>query len=180
MKKLIAYALIFALALSLLSACGGGGNTPAPPASDSSNSNVTQTDKPDNAKTEVAKTPEITVNPGDVVFDNDIVQIIYTETATDTISLDIHLVSKNNSDQEITIWTRDLAINEKKVGIGATFTNISPGKTDDEHWIMLTHKNLEGEGFSAGDIKTIQITFEVVPTSGKGILFEGTALFNIT
>jgi len=187
MKKLFTIMLILILAASMLTACSGNSNSGSgsstgsstPPASNNGGNSGTQTNTSGSEKPGEIKAPDITVKPGDVVFKNNIVTIFYEEIAVDSISMDICLQSINHSTQEITITTSDLVINDASVGIGYTFTNISPGKSDDQHWIILTHKNLEIEGFSAENIETVQITFTVTPLGKKDVLFEGAALFNI-
>ena len=195
MEKLLSTILAFVLTISLLAACGGAGGKSGSGSSneagsgnssgesaapDADNSESTAPAKmPGNDKSGEARTPDVTANPGDVVFDNDVVTIFYTKTTSDSISMDICLECKNNSDQEITAWTDGLVINGTGVGIGVIFSNIPPGKSDDNYVIMLTHQNLESEGFSAEDIETVQVTFRVESLENGDVLFEGTALLNL-
>jgi len=190
MKKFFAIMFIIILTLSLLTACGGNGNSGTGNSDNSSTpsaaDNTTPADTSGNndaetAKTdaETAKTPVVTVNPGDVVFDNDTVTILYEAVAVDSVSMDIRLQSTNNGENEITVTSEDLVINGVSVGIGYSFKNISPSNSSSDHWIILTHENLELEGFSAEDIQTVQITFTVTPLGQKDILFKGAARFNI-
>ena len=199
MKKQLLTVLALTLTVSLLAACGGAGGKgdsgsgndagsgnssgeSAPPAADDAaddSESAAPVKTPDSDKPGATKTPDVTVNPGDVVFDNDIVTILYTDTTSDSISMDINLRCMNNSDQDITVWTEGMVINGTETGIGVIFSNIPPGKSDENYVIMLTRQNLEGEGFSAEDVETVQVTLRVESFNDNDVLFNGTALLNI-
>ena len=167
MKKIIAIALIMVLALSLLTACG-----------DNSGNNNTPSGGNNSTKPSENKTPSVTVNPGDTIFDNDVVTIVYTETTKDSTSMDICFEVTNHSGQEIAVAQSDFVINGKTVGIGYGTKNFTPGKKTDDAAVLF-HSALSGAGFSADDIKTVQITFTATPVGKTDVLFQGTALINI-
>ena len=211
MKKLLALALVLLLTLSLLTACGGnagGGNSDGnstPPASDSggndSGNNTSfdpdyydDDDDDDEAagtpeKEKPIKTPDITVNPGDVVFDNDIITLVYEEVEVDDPSLahpqmSIICYADRNTDKKLDIHTDEqFVINGSASGIyDPGFKQFTVGRSD-YLYTFISMEQLAEKGISVEDIKTVQVTFTVKDYDTDyvtdDVLFEGTALFNI-
>jgi len=194
MKKAFALTLATILALSLLTACGGGNNntssggnsnTSTPSASDGSGNNNTPANTPGNKKSGgVTTLPEITVNIGDVIFDNEYVKLVY-----DRVDLENQLWSmkimctavRKSEEQNIYIFHGEnpLVINgTSKEYYDYSYAVLTKGNPD-ECSINIDLKTLEQKtGFTLDDIKTVQATFSVEYAKSQK-LFEGVVVFNI-
>ena len=198
MKKWIAFTLAIILALSLLAGCGGSGsnhessstpnstqgnsNSSVPSDSGSGNSGASE-NTPAKEQPGGIRTPDITViNEGDVIFDNGIITTIFNGIEMDSPEFFIHMYSKNNSGQDITITTDHTFINGVDLGaMGYTFFNLEPegSFSKGDHMIWWSYSAIEDKGFSVEEIETIQLTFTVTVYGKKDVLFEGTALFKV-
>ena len=156
MKKILSFAFVLLLIISLLTGCGSN----------------------DGAISRGTKTPSIIASAGNVVFDNNTVTIFLRDVTIKSEDIEFSFDVTNHKDKEFTIGISDLIINGKKVGIGASFHNAKPDKTD-LYTEVLIQRNLEIEGFTAEEVKTVQMTFTITDYSIDKVLFEDTALFNI-
>jgi len=187
MKKALSLALAILLMLSLLTACGGGNtpnggsSTPSPPATDKSGT----TSASDKEKAGGATTlPEITVSPGDVIFDNEYVKMEY-----DRVDLENELWSmkimctavRKSEDQSIYIFhgVKPLVFNGTiKDYYDYSYAVLTKGNPN-ECSINIDLKILkEKTGLALEDIKTVQATFSVEYAKSQK-LFEGVVIFNI-
>ena len=219
MKKTLALALVVLLTLSLLTACGGSGsgngsdpggdpgggnsgdlgggnggssgsgNNPDNNISSASDDDYGDYDDHDDDTSKPIKIPDITVNPGDTVFDNDIITIVYEEVQVDDPStpypqMSIICYATRNTDKEINVHTDEqFVINGLASGIyDPGFKQFTVSRSD-YLYTFISMKSLEEKGISVEDIKTVQITFTVKDYETDyvtdDVLFEGTALFNI-
>ena len=184
MKRFLSLGLSFVFAFSILTACtdkGGGDNAPAggAPAAEQSG-----------GKDEAGiKTPEVTVNPGDLVFENDIIRLVYNGVEVDDPSLNFPQMSivcqvGRITEKKIDIHKiESLIINGIDSGItDAGITQLVASKGGDLY-VFISMVNLDEKGIDINDIKTVQVTFTVMDFAANPYkdkpLFEGTALFNI-
>ena len=173
-KKGFAFALIMVLSLSLLTACGdNGGNG-------NGNSNG-GTGTKSNENSDSVKTPgnTVTVNPGDVVFDNDVVKIVYTKTKLQDNAMMIAYQVTNKSKKRIHVRHEDIVFNGTITNAPGTAEHTVDAEYTDDNNIFMYFNAIEAKGVSKEDIKTVQAKFYVKPVGSDNVLFEGTAIFNI-
>ena len=161
MKKVLKFTLILVLGICLIIGCG-------------------KENENDNNTKDGEKTPSVTVNSGDVVFDNNVLKIVYKEVKIDSTSMDIYYEVTNKSNEDIYVQHRELVYNgtiKNAPGVGQA--NFASGKTDDNVIVMYLSAIESQAGISPEEIKTVQVTFDVHSFNSDKTLFNGTALLNI-
>ena len=167
MKKTLIFTLMLLLGLCLITGCG------------KDNDNEGIYNGGNNTKDE-EKTPSITVNIGDVIFDNNIVKIVYKEVKLDSTSMDINYEVTNKSKEDIYVQHTELVYNgtiKNAPGVGQH--NFASGKTDKSTIVMFLRAIESQAGISPEEIKTVQVTFDVHSSNSDKTLFNGTALLNV-
>jgi hypothetical protein len=130
------------------------------------------------------KKPTITVNPGDVIFDNEYTTLTYSKVEYDeslgggTVEIWCIPDSKVNYEEDITIVTyKDpLVINGVKTEsytVGYTLIGIGG-----ELIISIDNYTLTEMGIAANEIKTVQATL-TMQRQRKDDIFERVVLFNV-
>ena len=158
MKKFLIFTLILIIGLCL-TGCGK------------------DNDNDGNSTKDGEKTPSVTVNQGDVIFDNNVVKIVYKEVKLDSTSMDIYYEVTNKSKEDIYIQHRELVYNgtiKNAPGVGQA--NFASGKTDESVIVMYLSAIESQAGISPEEIKTVQVTFDVHSINTDKTLFNGTAL----
>jgi len=164
MKKIITFTLILLLGLCFITGCGKD--------NDDYDSDDGRQDGP--------KTPSVTVNPGSVIFDNNVVKIVYKKVELDSTSMDIYYEVTNKSNDDIYVQHGEIIYNgniTNTTGIGQH--NFYAGKTDESVILMYVSTIKNQAGILPEEIKTVQVTFTVNRYGTTDTLFEGTALLNI-
>jgi len=178
MKKFLAAISILVLALFLLTACDG--NSKNPSASGNGGEEPTKRRLSFRDPDEELFAPDIIVNPGDVVFENDTVTIVYTKTTIDETSVDVRFDVTNHTDEDFYTTTCDPGINGKYADVGGVGVNtVRAGETSQDR-IILYNDSLAKKGISAEDIETVQITiYGRKSGSNTDEIFEVIAVFNV-
>ena len=187
MNRILTLLLALTLAMSLMTACGGHGakapntsNNSSAPAntqntpSDGNEKQDKKSDKPDKKTA-----PEITVNPGDVVFDNEYIKLEYRQVFVYNDSIDVQCLARRKTDETFLIFS-----GEDGVGINGVmypdFMNIGFTQTltgSAEVPTLIFFDKLDENNIALEDIKTAEITFTVKKEYNGPVLFEGTAQF---
>jgi len=127
---------------------------------------------------------KITVNPGDVIFDNQYAKLTFTEVKVDYPMegmIEIRCVSKGKIDYKegiaIAAYKKPLVINGKDSNIySADHAVIGVGNPN----IRFLVSHMEEIGISLAELKTVQATFFVFRMGNdKDVLYERTVLFTI-
>jgi len=179
MKKFFAVILILILVLSLLTACDGNNNSKDSSTSDSESEKLAKRRLSFTDPNENLFAPDITVNPGDIVFKNEIVTIIYTKTTMDKTSVDVLFDVTNHTNEDFYTTKCDIGINGKYTGIGTGVDTVLATKTNQDRIIMF-NDSLAEKGISPEDIETVQITiYGRKSGSNSDEIFEVIAMFNV-
>ena len=163
MKKIIKFTLILLLGLCLVTGCDND--------NDDYNSDGSKNKE---------KTPSVTVNPGDIIFNNDLVKIVYKKIELDSSSMDIYYEVTNKSKEDIYVQHGEFVYNStitNAPGVGQH--NFYAGKTDESVIVMYLSSIRKQANIDPEEIKTVQATFTVNRYGTNDTLFEGTAILNI-
>jgi len=187
MLKTLSMAILCLLTLSLLTACdssGGGGN----PADDSiaDNTPAVITGAPASDAPREIRTPDVSVNPGDTIFDNEYMKLVFDGLNKNKTFINCRISGKATEPIWICADAEPFIIN----GIATDYRYIPfmpmrPYKEGDtigsgQFGIMLVHLEnaYEMTGISPDDLKTVQATITIVEPESQATLFEITVLFN--
>ena len=176
--------LTLILAVSVLTACGGdsgGGNSSGNGGAAPANTSA------DKTPGEI-RTPDVTVNPGDVIFDNEYIELMYDKF--DSELMYIHCIPYGNTTRNLYVYNNaePLVINGIATDfIDDGFTNMRSSKeggkigaSDVPILLETRYENaLEQAGVALEDLKTVQVTISLVSMDTEETLFEITVLFNI-
>ena len=171
MKKLLAFALILAFALSLLTGCGEGSDAAPDSGGDASD------DAPANAKPGDIEKQTATVNPGDAAFANDNFTLTYNSVIVNSIAetIMIRCEVKSNIPMRVQWMDAPFVIN----GTATDIVHMSIASSD-EFSVEIPISELENLGLSPEDVKTVQVLFKFSKWDDyDDVLFEGTVVFNI-
>ena len=165
MKKILTLALAVLLALSLLTACGGGGNsggnTPGgntPDGTQNNESGGAATPASDNSggskSTSSAAKEPLTVELNKVIVDADNLKVMLTSYEyNDIYGNTFHFTIENNTDEEINLSVRRISVNgcmlEDVLDVFSRKMKTEPGKTNTEANISLSAEAMEMRGITA-------------------------------
>jgi len=129
--------------------------------------------------------PDITVNPGDTVFDNEYITLVYNGVNCEGSLWDMTInctATRKNMDQEISIYHGydPLVINGEATELyDFSFAQICSKDASNECNVNIDSKSLKDTaGIAIEDVKTVQAKF-TVSHIGERDLFEGNVIFNI-
>jgi len=199
-KKLLTLAISLLLTVFLLAACGGGSSSSAASGSggsssastgsgSSASSSASTAASASNTPKEIRKV-DITVNPGDVIFDNEIMKLTYVGLGRNKDYINCRIDGKSKVGISIAADTEPLVINGKLVDYtDYSWMPMKPYKEGENigggnlgiQFATTSSSALQLAGITIDELKTIQATITITPFEfdNKNVLFEITVLFNI-
>ena len=185
------FILVLLLAFTLLAACGANNNVSGrnPKVESEKAEGSAVSEAPAGEAPRKIMAPEVTVSPGDVVFENEYIELTYEDVSYDKTY--IHCRFKGITTQAIGIHNDadPLVVNGVETDyLDNGFTMMRPyeeGKKigNGEHSITFqtnSYSALEKAGITPDELKTIQATITISNISSReDVFFEIPVLFNI-
>jgi hypothetical protein len=123
--------------------------------------------------------PDITVGPGEVIYDTEIVTITYKEkTMVNSNNMYIVCEVTNHTDNDIPIKCKEAAIEGVEIG-GVSSPKLIPANSTKKYEIQVGKKVPEKAGYTLDTLKNLQLTIIGQKSGTTEELFNVAAIFNL-